>query len=253
MKNVLGLAIALSLALVAALLNWKYLERKSQEMETVAFLTIADSARIRQGDTFLDNHFTAVEIPRPQVGELQKTAVLYDDLKTVVGMHALHNYEGGEIVLRQDLKTPQAELSISDDERVMWIPVDTNTFVPSLVAPGDFVSFIVPKKFDRLVVPPANDPSIDDGTGDPDNETAPQVVRENEIVGPFRILSLGGRLGSDAVFRAAGGGKTQENVMGIAVKIAGDELEPRAQKLFDRLQQSNFRQVGVLLHPRDKK
>ena len=42
MKNVLGLLIALSLALLACVLNWKYLERKSQEIETVAFLAVGD-------------------------------------------------------------------------------------------------------------------------------------------------------------------------------------------------------------------
>ncbi len=238
MKNVLGLLIAVSLAFVAAVLNLKYLERKSQDVETVAFLAVGDGVRIRQGDTFQESQFVPVEIPRLHAGNLQQSAVLYADRHTVTGMKSVRGYEGSEIILRQDLKTPPAEMSLQENERVMWIPVDVNTFVPSLVVPGDFVSFIVAKQ--RALPDPESDEAIS-GTS---------VSGASEIVGPFRIVSLGGRLGSSDVFRASGERNAQENVMGIAVKMQGDELEPKAQKLFSRLQQSGFRQAGVLLHPR---
>lgn len=240
MKNVIGLVIAICLGLVAAVLNWKYLERKSREVETVAFVAIDDQARLRQGDTFQESHLAPVEIPRRQVGRLDKSAVLYADRHTVIGMKAIREYDGGEIILRQDLKTPPAELTLLENERVMWIPVDVNTFVPALVAPGDFVSFIVPK--------PVDAPELE-LTGTPEGAIA---SHSHEIVGPFRIVSLGNRLGSSQVFRAAGLSGGQENVLGISVQVQRDELEPRAQKLFDRLKQTNFRQVGVLLHPRQK-
>jgi hypothetical protein len=240
MKNVLGLVIAVTLGLAAAVLNWTYLERKSREVEMVSFLAVADGVRIRQGDVFQESHFTAVEIPRKQVGRLQDTAVLHQDRHTVIGMKAIHNYDGGEIVLRQDLKTPPAELTLAENERVMWIPVDSGTFVPSLVAPGNLVSFIVPK-----ALSPADAALASSANGQ-------ATSNQHEIIGPFRIVSLGNRLGSQEVFRAAGMPGGQENVLGISVQVEKNELEARAQKLFDRLKQTNFRQVGVLLHPKQK-
>src|SRR5690606_9008423 len=150
---------------------------------------------------------------------------------------AVRAYEGGEIVLRQDLKTPPGELTLAENERAMWIPVDVGSYVPSLIEPGDMVSFIVPKSMAA-----ANDPESETGF------TAAVSEGGSEIVGPFRIVSLGGRLGSDEVYRASGAGNAQENVMGIAVRVDGDALEARAQKLFDRLQQGDFRRAGVLLH-----
>ncbi len=240
MKNAMGLALAAVLGLAAALLNWSYLERRSLEIEAVSFLAVADTARIRPGDTFQESQLVRVDIPRRQVGRLEDSAVMFADRHTVIGMKAVRSYEGGEIILRQDLKTPPPELTLLENERVMWIPVDASTFVPSLVAPGDFVSFIVPKLVDL------GDPQL---TGTPEGTV---VSKEHEIVGPFRIVSLGNRLGSAEVFRAAGLSNAQDNVIGIGVRMERDELEPRAQKLFDRLRQTNFRQVGVLLHPREK-
>ena len=46
MNNWIGLLIALSLALVAGVLNWKYLERKSEEIEMVSFVAIKEGVRI---------------------------------------------------------------------------------------------------------------------------------------------------------------------------------------------------------------
>jgi hypothetical protein len=163
--------------------------------------------------------------------------VLYADRHTVVSIKALQAYHGGELILRQDLKTPPTEFTLLDHERAMWIPVDVGTFVPSLISPGDQVSFIVSS--------PLPSDSAQIATSSVPQETI------NEMVGPFRVISLGGRLGSYEVFQAAGESTARENVMGIAVKVENDELDPKAEKLFGRLRQTNFRQVGVLLHPRN--
>lgn len=69
------------------------------------------------------------------------------------------------------------------------------------------------------------------------------------MIGPFTILSLGNRLGTADVMAANHIPVQQENIMTIAVKVHGGELDPLFRKLWDRLQQTNFRQVGVLLHP----
>lgn len=257
MKNWIGLLIALSLGIVACLLNWQYLERKSKEIEVISFLAIKDSVQLKTGETFRENHFEKLDIPRKNAGSLQETAVLFSDLQTVVSMKALHDYRGGEIVLRQELKTPPEEFNLKENELAMWIPVSTAAFVSSLVKPGDEVSFVVPSPnsvFQNMTqVPDPGDqlgPEFG-GTEDIEDSNRNQPVNTNsELVGPFRVLSLGNRLGSYEVSVATGAPRARENVMGIAVIKLGNRIDPKAEKLVRWMSQPNFRQASVVLHPR---
>lgn len=255
MKNWIGLLIALSLAIVACLLNWQYLERKSQEIEVISFVAIAEDVRLKTGDTFLESHFIKLDIPRKNAGTLQDTAVLYQDLQTVISMKALHEYRGGEILLRQELRTPPEEFKLQENELAMWVPVSTAAFVSSLVKPGDMVSFVVPSPgtvFRDLVEPEEDNPQLGPEFGSTEEIDQPTVVSNanSELVGPFRILSLGDRLGSYEVSVASGAPRARENVLGIAVRRVGEGIDPRAEKLVRWMAQPNFRQAGVVLHPR---
>src|SRR5262249_53100947 len=123
----------------------------------------------------------------------------------------------------------------------------------ALVNPGDMVSFLV------SVGGPPPAPPAEGGDGS-EPTPAPSVVRPPiagsqhiETIGPFRVLSIGNRLGSADVLKASGSSQFQENVMMIAVKMQGDQLEPRAVKLLTMLQAGGARQAGVLLHPRTNK
>jgi len=169
-------------------------------------------------------------------------------------MTAVYPFDSGEVILRQKLKTPPPAMDlVRDDERGLPIPVDTRTFVPSLVNPGDMVSFVVGGIPAPVV---ADDPDGADGGGP---TPAPSVLRKGaagnrvETIGPFRVLSVGNRLGSADVLKASGSSQMQENVMTIAVKMQGDQLEPKAAKLLTMLQSGGFRQAGVMLHPRTNK
>jgi hypothetical protein len=125
---------------------------------------------------------------------------------------------------------------LAADERVLWIPVDTRTFVPSLVNAGDNVSFIVPRVGSTFPTP----------AGD---ETPGKAPAMTDTIGPFRILALGNRLGSQEVLRAAGQTASQENVMAVAIKSVGGEFDDKGQKLLDTLRLTNFQQCQVILHP----
>jgi hypothetical protein len=172
--------------------------------------------------------------------------VLFADRGTVVGMRANREYLGGELLLRQDLKTPPAELKLmSENECAMWVPVDTRSFVPSLVTPGDWVSFLVSAAPGSLAPPGEEDPDAP--------PAAPLTAARSELIGPFRVLSLGNRLGSAEVFKASGLSQQQENVMTISVRMEGGDIDPKAKKLFGLLQQSSLRQAGVMLHPKNEK
>src|SRR5207237_986795 len=155
--------------------------------------------------------------------------ILWADRKTVIGMTAVYPFDGGEIILRQRLKTPPPAMELTrEDERGLPIPVDTRSFVPALVNPGDVVSFLV------TVGGPPPAPPNQDGANGGEPTPAQSVVRpamagnqHMETIGPFRVLSIGNRLGSADVLKASGSSQFQENVMTIAVKVQGDQLEPK--------------------------
>jgi len=259
MNNWIGLLIALSLAMIAGVLNWKYLERKTDEVETVSFVAIKDGVSMEPGDKFLENHFAKLDVPKKNAGYLQQSAVLFEDRHTVVSMKALHRYRGGDVILRQELKTPPEELNLEKGELGFWVPVGGTSFVSSLITPGDMVSFYISTSRGIRPTLPTQEPETEQEDPEKWNlEGKPQVpvIEEGpaELIGPFRVISVGPRLGSFEVSRAAGTRSAQENVLGIAIKTnATGLLEPQGMKLKDRVLTSGFRQAGVLLHPRTKK
>jgi len=240
MKGAPGLLFAIGLGIVGAFCNWLYLANKGKQLEMVDFIAIAEDVKINPGDKFNEAHFMPLSIPQNAVGNLDKVAVFWKDRATVVGEPATKSYSPGEILLQRQIRTPP-EMDIKKllmpDERLLWIPVDTRTFVPSLVNAGDNVSFIVP----RLTL--ASSPV------EGDENAEKRAASSTELIGPFRILALGNRLGSQEVLRAAGVTASQENVMAVAVKMVGNEFDEKGQKILDNLRLTNFQQVQVILHP----
>src|SRR6185369_3263271 len=114
--------------------------------------------------------------------------------------------DSGEIILRQRLKTPPPTMELTrEDERGLPVPVDTRSFVPALVNPGDMVSFLV--TVGGPSPPPSNTESGDGNEPTPAQSVvrpATVVNQRIETVGPFRVLSIGNRLGSAEVLKASG-------------------------------------------------
>lgn len=245
MKGVPGLLVALAVGVVGAFCNWLYLAGQGENLRQIDFIGIADGVKINPGDKFSEAHFAKISIPQDAAlrGKLDKTAYLWSDMSTVVGESATKIYGEGEILLRQDVHTPpdlDIKKLLAPDERALWIPVDTRTFVPALVSAGDQVSFVVPRMSAGGPTPVGGDVSV--------GATAP-ATSNTEIIGPFRILALGTRLGSQQVLRAAGMTPTQENVMAVAVRIVGGDFDEKGQKVLEILRLTNFQQAQVILHP----
>ena len=110
---------------------------------------------------------------------------------------------------------------------------------------GDLVSFIV-----GGVPTPAAPPEQEGGEEAVGIPAMPSVPASAELIGPFKVLSLGNRLGSAEVLKASGLPQMQENVMTISASVEGGQLDPKAAKLWKLLQANGFRQVGVVLHAR---
>ena len=236
MKGIPGLIIAAALALAGGICNWLYIAKQADRYERESFVVVRVD-QIRAGDKFKREDFSKVDIPKNNLGNLEKIAVHWQDLDAVVGLPAVKDFVRDQLILQDDLKTPPQEnlnRKIGPDERVVWLPVDPRSFNPQHVNPGDMVSFRIPTGMSGA-----------SPTAVVSDESAPL----EEILGPCRILALGNRKGSPETARAAGQRFGSENVMAVSVRIDGTQLEKKAQTIFQVLAKTNFKGVQVLLHP----
>ena len=262
MKGIRGLLVALGLGMVGALCNFVYLNKQTQDVTTVQFVGIKPGVTVKKGEPITVDQLTVVAIPRNNVGNLTSFAVPQTAQATVIGRNASRMIPGGSLVLNDDTRTAPTELDFGQTagpneksrERGLCIPFDTRSFIPSLLNPGDEVSLLVPKvsAAARTVVPT---PAGSDKESEPAPAADPALATgSTEALGPFKVLSVGNRLGSVDVMLAGGMRPSQENVLTISVMVdAQGNLEAKAQRLWDLVRVSNFQGVGVLLHPRARK
>ena len=237
MKGLQGLVVAGALGIIAAALNWVYLEGQSQSVGSLDFLGVREA--IMNGEVIQDRHLIAVTVPAVPAGSLKATAYLYADLKTVVGIKATKNYQVGDLILRADYRTPPAELRLEKNEKLYWIPVNSNTFVPDLINPGDEIAFVVPS-FTRAI--PEESPAASDDA----SETASTRDVSLEQIGPFRVGSLGNRLASSNLAKSNRIPTSEERLIGIVVSETKPEWS-QAQRLYARVLAGEYQNIGVVL------
>ncbi len=231
MKAVPGLIVALILGGAAVIFNWIYLEKKASEYQVVSFLGIRDDTKVRLGETLLEKHFEEVHVPKTYADTLKKYVFLYRDKATVAGIKATRDYEAGDLVHREDYRTPAQAINLRDDERLIWVTIDSRSFVPSLVNPGDQLTFVFPTPG------PGGGPRAAEATA--------------ETLGPFTIGALGTRLGDVDVSRGYSSGRAEERQVGIIAKVEGGQLNAKALRLLELTTAEN-RSVAVALHPQKK-
>ena len=246
MKGIHGLILAIGLGIAGALFNYTYLASKLPETEMIGFVGIKPDVEVAPGEQLLEEHFVRVDVPRRYVGNLEDFLVPYSARKGAEGYRMWRPLPGGSLLLRQDLKTPPQELKLGPKEAITWIPVDTRSMVPSLINPGDQVSFLISTSRIGLP-PPAEDEDLGSGSLEPVAGSGGSI----ETIGPFTVLSVGSRLGSPDVFKSARLSRGQEHVVGILVELDdnGDPL-PHVRKLMELLDATGKRPAGVLLHGR---
>ena len=248
MKGIHALLLAVALGVAGALFNWVYLDRALRETEMVGFVGIKEGMEVATGERLSDEHLMEVRIPRRSVGNLKDVAYPYTAVGSVRGEPVSRPLAGGSLLLRQDLTTPRRDLQLGPNEAIIWVPIDTRSTVPSLIKPGDQVSFLVATS--RIGMPtPAGDFASEE------LEPVPEFSRSSapiETVGPFTVLSLGNRLGSSEVFKSARRPLVQENVIGILVELDNKgEMMPHARHLVDLLNATGNYPAGIMLHGRD--
>jgi len=241
MKGAPGIAVAIFLGLLGAVLNWVYLENKTKDADSISFLGVREGASIKVGEQFRNSHLVEVRIPARHARNLKDFVYLYKDDSTIVGTRATQAYQGGELIHREDYVTPSSSLSLKKGERLSWISVDPRTIVPELIVPGDRIVFHFPN-LNRTVTRSVVDVGIEP------EEIVPEAI---EDIGPFTVKTLGNRLGRVEIMRANRQSPVQEQKIGIVIDENDAEEVARFDKLKERVLTGDYRQVGVSLLSRN--
>lgn len=241
MKGVPGLLIAVALAIAGGLCNWFYMAQKSRELDLVNFVGVAEGG-IHQGDIIQASNLIQIPIPLRYALRLKEVAPTYNDISTVVGLPAYRDFQSGELILTQDLKTPpnnDLKRDLGTDEVAIWVNVDSRGFVPQFFSGGDEVSFIVAAAGARGPVA--------------GSQPGQMIEQPTEVVGPFYILALGNRRGTAERAKASGMTQASENVIAIRVKkVSETQLDEKAQLLLSRLRLSGNQALGLVMHSERK-
>lgn len=260
MKGIQGLIIAVGLGIAGAVANFYYLANEAQKVEMVRFIGVKPGVTIARGDKLTESNLVAVEIPKNLVGNLFEFACKYSEINDVLGRYVWRTLDcsdnGSVLLMRSDLKTPPKELELGKGERAIGIPVDARTFVTSLVNPGDKVSFkvptLAPNGMGPTLAPKSGAAAVADLQPKPEEgDNAALPTGPTEIIGPFVVKSIGNRLGDTEVMKAAKIPQLQENVLMIRISKNEAGEEERFDKLWNRMQSVNFRNVGIILHGKE--
>lgn len=255
MSGMKGVMVAVGLGIVGALFNYAYLSSRSHDLAMVHFIGVKPEVTVNRGDRLEASQLQKVSIARANAGNLVKFAESYDAMSSVLGCPVHRTLEGGSLLLRTDTRTPPSELIFEPptrpgvEEVAMGVPIDPARIVPALIKPGDLVSFIAVRETVPEVRPAPVTATL--AAASPAPPAEPEAFGEAGGVlriGPFRVLSLGTRLGSTDVARAARQTTVQENVMMVAVRIENGKFEPKALQLLQFMEQGRSRPLGYVLH-----
>ena len=246
MKGVQGILLSIGLGLAGAVCNWMYLERLAGKEAKVSFIAIRTdlSKPVNAGDILLEEHLVRINIPRSAVGNLEQVAPRYEEMKLIVGFPTTRSFQGGELVLGQDIRTPATKdlnEKLGVNEVALWIPVDANTFNSSRVNPDDEISFILPRVGGAIAMP-----------GGGEGGGTPTVASSSEIVGPFRILEIGNRTGRPEVQRQSAGRQDNSRSITIVAKMEKGHLDAKTERVTEYMRSTKSQGLQVIVHPKAK-
>lgn len=250
MKGIQGLIVAIVLGVVGAAANFYYLNTEAQKKDMVAFIGIKKGVIIGRGERLTEENLVKVEIPANHVGNLADYVCRWDERPGVQDMpvwRTLDSKSEGILLLRTDVKTPPPELQLGKGERGEFIAVPRNCDT-SHVNPGDKISFRVmtlvapgPTLAPRpaAAVAPVEGAATAGAALQPkpeEPETGTQGAGSSETVGPFVVVSVGNRLGTVEVMKAAKIAPVQQNVLLIRVSKTVPQEEANYEKLMTYIQ-----------------
>ena len=193
MKGATGLIVAVFLGLAGSVLNWFYLDSKTRDIQNMSFIGIKDGVTLKPGEIVRREQLEEVPIPERFGKKLVHVVHPWSDVSTIVDRPVSREIPGGQLYFRHFSVMPPRELELEANEVHYVVTVDSGNLVPDLINPGDRITFVLPAISREPQPTPAGQLS------GPDRNQSPLTTVEH--IGPFRVKSLGNRLGSVDVNR----------------------------------------------------
>jgi hypothetical protein len=247
MKGVQGLIIAIALGILGAIVNFFYLNNEAHKRDMVSFIGIKKGKIIGRGDKLTEGDLVKVDIPANLVGNLKEYACKWEEVKYILeppGKRVWQTLdssdtETGLLLLESDFREPPKQLELAKGERAEFIAAPRN-FDTQHLNPGDKIWFRVmtlaaPRPAPTLA-PKTPAAAVASATTDlepkpEDSDTAPQPTGPSEYLGPFVIVSIGNRLGTLEVQKAAKITPAQQNL--LLIRISPNV--PKEKENFEKL------------------
>ena len=239
MKGATGLIVAVFLGLAGAVLNWFYLDSKTRDIQNMSFVGIKEGVTLKAGEVVRRDQLEEVPIPERFGKKLIHVVHPWSDVSTIIDRPVAREVPGGQLFFRHFSTTPPRELELAQNEVHYVVTVDSGSVVPDLINPGDRITFVVPS---------AREQPTPAGQNSPDRNRSPLSVVEH--IGPFRVKSMGSRLGSIDVNRANRLSTSQERQIGVVVNMTDPAEKLQLEKLQQRISYGESRNLQVLLHSR---
>lgn len=218
MSYSLKLAIPIALAVIAAIVNTMVMSAR------VAPLRFVQATRdIAQGEVVIASDLAVLELPGPIGRKLKETAISYNEVGVLLKRRAQRDFFVGDIIFYRDFGIRGAEMDLRPGEAAQRLSLQGAVVAPSLLRIGCELDFLLPLSDDE---PP-------------------------QWHGPFRLVSVGERLGNavDTSTRSAAA-----STITVAVqKEPGNAEEAARQAALDRFavrqQRDNAAVVSVRISP----
>jgi hypothetical protein len=199
MNALLRLAVPVTLGLAAGGLNWWVLNAR---VAPQTFVKV--NKDLPAGRPFEASALEPLEVSG-EVEALGKAAVPFQERAVLFNRPAGRNLHAGDLVLWGDASPPRpTSLLAEEGEEGLPISLEGISIVPKLLRVGDQVGFLVTAGR-APAAPKAAAPGMN-----------------LHYVGPFRILSVGERLGEKAPDESARGSDGDDRVITVAIRRGGE-------------------------------
>lgn len=230
------LLIPLGLGVLAAGLN--YMGRAS-DVEPVYYLGLKKD--LLTGEEIKPAYLEAITLPRTHVASLAKVGIPYRELAVVYGRRVQRSMKKGDLILWSDITAPTKALD--KDDVLLHLSLDNVPLAEDLRV-GQKIAFILPQ--DLLdAAPPGKEPVV----GKPPN---PKDTKNYRIVGPFRVHSLGNRIGTENAPRAVTS-SVQEITLVVPAPKDGVEFDANTHNLLTTVfsRGAGVRRGSIVVYPAD--
>ncbi|MBL8794120.1 MAG: hypothetical protein JNM56_09455 [Planctomycetia bacterium] len=240
MSSLMKLLVPILLGVAAGGLNWFVMTVKTSPRSFVAV-----SEDVKAGERFDEEKLKKLPVSG-DVASLAETAVPWEHRAVLFDRTSHRDLMKGDVVLWRDSSPPTAALAAREDELALAISLEGVGFVPRLLLVGDEVGFLIGK------------PGRAKLKTEPGLPERPPEDPEFEYVGPFRVLSVGERIGRKAGDEPGDGRDTDNKVITVAIQLQGPDRVPDAKtrRLLAAQQagpESQRRVVAVVLKPSARK